>query len=41
MTDSRVTCPHCGQLVTPNESDTEAGTLLVCPQCYKLIGRKE
>lgn len=33
------TCPHCGSLVEPKESETAAGALLICPECYKLIGR--
>lgn len=37
----KTNCPHCGAYVEPNESDTQAGTLLICPECYKLIGRKD
>lgn len=41
MADNRVTCPHCGALVEPKESDTPAGMLLICPECYKLIRRAD
>ena len=41
VSDPRVSCPHCGQWVEPKESDTPAGTLLICPECYKLISRKD
>ncbi len=37
----KVNCPRCGALVEPKESDTPAGTLLICPECTGLIGWKK
>lgn len=39
MDDKRVNCPGCHALVEPKEEDMPAGTMLVCPECFKLIGR--
>ena len=36
---NKQSCPHCGQFVLPKESDTPAGMMLICPECYKLMGR--
>ncbi len=36
---NKQTCPHCGRFVVPQVSDMPAGIMLICPECYKLIGR--
>ncbi len=36
---NKQSCPHCGHFVEPIESDTPAGMMLICPECYKLMGR--
>ncbi|MBS3069271.1 hypothetical protein J4441_02815 [Candidatus Micrarchaeota archaeon] len=41
MDEEKTNCPHCGKLIEPMESETAAGTLLLCPECYKLIGRRD
>jgi len=38
MDENKQNCPHCGKLIEPIESETAAGTMLLCPECYKLIG---
>ncbi|VVB65384.1 Uncharacterised protein [Candidatus Gugararchaeum adminiculabundum] len=38
--EAKYNCPHCGELMAPLKRDTQAGTLLICPECMKLVGRE-
>jgi hypothetical protein len=39
MADKRINCPNCFALVEPKEEHLAAGSMLICPECFKLIGK--